>query len=121
MERCEPIKYKYCEKLTNLIPTPLEEQNCHFEQKKICEVQDNMRVKKGKKYSYSKDCDQVPRELCDQVEKKIIEPVCSEEERLKCSYVPEEICLTDTKEYCYKYEENVLEEVCDEKVETSYL
>jgi len=121
VERCKPIMYKYCEKLTNLIPVPHEEQNCHFVQKKICEVEDKMRVKKGKKYSYSKDCDQVPREVCDQVEKKIIEPVCSEEERLDCRYVPEEQCQTNSKEYCYKYEDIVFEEVCDDKVKTSFL
>jgi len=121
MEKCESIMYKYCDKFTNTIPEPYQEQNCHFEEKKICEIQDRMRVKKGKKYSYSTDCDKVPRELCDQTEKKVLEPVCFQEKRLVCSYVPEQHCQTDVKEYCYKYEMNVLEEVCEDKVETSYL
>merc|ERR1712179_350010 len=48
----------------------LEEQNCHFEPKKICELEMKTRPKKAKKYSYTKDCKEQPREICDQCEKK---------------------------------------------------
>merc|ERR1712112_294767 len=40
----------------NIFPFPVEEQNCHFEPKKICELEMKTRPKKAKKYSYTKDC-----------------------------------------------------------------
>merc|ERR1719466_653844 len=49
---------------------PVEKQNCHFEPKKICELEMKTRPKKAKKYSYTKDCKEQPREICDQCEKK---------------------------------------------------
>merc|ERR1719233_190445 len=32
-------------------------------------------MEKAKKYSYTKDCKEQPREICDQCEKKTIQPV----------------------------------------------
>jgi len=121
VERCEVDTHKYCEKLTNIIPVPYQEQNCHFEPKKICEIQDRTRVKKGKKFSYRTHCDEVPREVCDQIEKKVIEPVCSMEIRLQCSYEPEEHCEEKEKTNCFKVERIIMEEVCDSKLDTRYL
>merc|ERR1712096_544140 len=40
----------------NIFPFPVEKQNCHFEPKKICELEMKTRPKKAKKYSYTKDC-----------------------------------------------------------------
>eukprot|EP00092_Neocalanus_flemingeri_P023055 GFUD01024990.1.p1 GENE.GFUD01024990.1~~GFUD01024990.1.p1 ORF type:complete len:406 (-),score=110.48 GFUD01024990.1:25-1242(-) len=120
-ERCVNDTHRYCEKFTNLVPAPYEQQNCHFERKKICEIQDRNRIRKGRKYSYRTDCQEVPREVCDSLERKEIQPVCSMEKRFKCSYVPEEHCEDQIKEYCFMDEKVVLEEVCDKKVETSYL
>merc|ERR1712096_343387 len=57
-------------------PFPVEKQNCHFEPKKICELEMKTRPKKAKKYSYTKDCKEQPREICDQCEKKSIQPAC---------------------------------------------
>merc|ERR1712025_132202 len=48
--------HRYCEKFSNIFPFPVEEQNCHFEPKKICELEMKTRPKKAKKYSYTKDC-----------------------------------------------------------------
>merc|ERR1712179_688412 len=62
-------------KFSNIFPFPVEEQNCHFEPKKICELEMKTRPKKAKKYSYTKDCEEQPREICDQCEKKTIQPV----------------------------------------------
>ena len=120
-ERCQTDTHKYCEKLTNTIPVPYEQQNCHFEPKKICETQDRTRIKKGKKYSYRTHCDEVPREVCDQISKKVIEPVCSMEKRLQCSYEPEEHCEEEEKTNCSKDERIIMEEICDSKLHISYL
>jgi len=121
VEVCQQDFYDYCEKFTNTVPFPVEDQNCHFEPKKICEIQDKSKPKKAKKYSYTKDCKQVDRQICAQVEKKRIQPVCDLEQRLKCDYEPVVKCEEQTKLYCNKVEEVVVEEVCDKKFETSYL
>ena len=50
------------------------------------------RPKKTKEYSYIKDCKEQPREICDQCEKKSIQPLCDTQERLVCTYEPVETC-----------------------------
>merc|ERR1719318_1680026 len=85
--------HRYCEKFSNIFPFPVEEQNCHFEPKKICE----------------------------QCEKKSIQPLCDMQERLVCNYVPVESCSQEAKQYCHKVEKVVVEEVCDMKFDTQYL
>merc|ERR1711942_88227 len=121
VEVCKTDVHRYCEKFSNIFPFPVEEQNCHFEPKKICELETKTRPKKAKKYSYTKDCKEQPREICDQCEKKSLRPVCEMQERLECAYSPVEKCRDEPKEYCHKVEEVVLEEVCDMKFDTSYL
>ena len=115
------ITHKYCEKFTNKVPVPYEQQNCHFAPKKICEIQDRKRIKRGKKYTYREDCEEVAREVCDQLEKKVIQPVCSMEKHLTCIYEPEEHCVAETKQHCFMDERVVVEEVCDDKTDTKYL
>merc|ERR1712096_513159 len=121
VEVCKTDVHRYCEKFSNIFPFPVEKQNCHFEPKKICELEMKTRPKKAKKYSYTKDCKEQPREICDQCEKKSIQPLCDMEERLTCIYKPVEQCKDEDKQYCYKVEEVVVEEVCDMKFDTAYL
>merc|ERR1712034_37717 len=121
VEVCKTDVHRYCEKFSNISPFPVEEQNCHFEPKKICELQQKTRPKKAKKYSYTKDCKEQPREVCDQCEKKSLQPVCNKESRLVCKYFPKEECREEAKQYCHKVEKVVVEEVCDMKFDTSYL
>merc|ERR1712105_193873 len=104
-----------------IFPFPVEEQNCHFEPKKMCELEMETRLKKAKKYSYTKDCKEQPREICDQCEKKSIQPVCEKQERLVCTYEPVETCRDEDKQYCHKVEKVELEEVCDMKFDSRYL
>ena len=70
---------------------------------------------KANVYSYTKDCKEVDRVVCSQVEKKVIHPVCVKKKRLKCSYEPEKKCEEKNKIYCRKVEYMVLEDVCDKK------
>ena len=121
MEVCKTDVHRYCEKFSNVFPFPVEEQNCHFEPKKICELQQKTRPKKAKKYSYTKDYKEQPREMCDQCEKKSIQPICDMQKRLVCKYEPEESCREEAKQYCHKVEKMVVEEVCDMKYDTQYL
>merc|ERR1712228_797231 len=51
VEVCKTDVHRYCEKFSNIFPFPVEEQNCHFEPKKICELEMKTRPKKAKKYS----------------------------------------------------------------------
>merc|ERR1712034_241985 len=39
VEVCKTDVHRYCEKFSNIFPFPVEEQNCHFEPKKICELE----------------------------------------------------------------------------------
>jgi len=121
IEVCKTDVHKYCEKFPNTHPFPVEEQNCHFEPKKICELKMKTRPKKAKKYSYVKDCKEQPRQICDQCETQSLEPVCDFQERLTCSYEPKEQCKEEPKQYCHKVEKITLEEVCDPKFDTRYL
>ena len=122
MEVCKTDVHRYCEKFSNIFPFPVEEQNCHFEPKKICELEAKTRPKKAKKYSYTKDCEKVARKICDQCEKKFLEPTCIYEQRLECTYKPfQPTCTKVTKEYCHKVEKVVVEEVCDMKFDSTYL
>merc|ERR1712179_229153 len=50
VEVCKTDVHRYCEKFSNIFPFPVEEQNCHFEPKKICELEMKTRPKKAKKY-----------------------------------------------------------------------
>ena len=43
------------------------------------------------------------------------------QERLVCTYEPEESCREEAKQYCHKVEKVVVEEVCDMKFDTRYL
>eukprot|EP00092_Neocalanus_flemingeri_P002811 GFUD01003008.1.p1 GENE.GFUD01003008.1~~GFUD01003008.1.p1 ORF type:complete len:381 (+),score=60.97 GFUD01003008.1:84-1226(+) len=120
-ENCTEEVHKYCEKFSNQFPFPQEKQNCHFETKKICEIQGRTRPKKAKVFTYSKDCKPVEREICDTVEKKRLVPTCEIQDRFVCSYVPVEQCNDEAKQYCQKDEKIIIEEVCDIKIDTSYL
>ena len=79
------------------------------------------RPKKAKKYSYTKDCKEQPRQICDQCETRSLQPVCDFQERLTCSYIPKEQCSEEHKQYCHKVEKITLVEVCDSKFDTRYL
>ena len=104
MEVCKTDVHRYCEKFSNIFPFLVEERNCYFEPKRICELEMKTRPKKAKKYRYTKDCKDQPREICNQCNKKTFQP-----------YEPEETCKDMDKQYCHKVEKMVLEEVCDLK------
>merc|ERR1712212_1042084 len=82
VEVCEPEYRRYCDKLTKDVPFPVERQNCHFERKKICQLVPKTKPKKAKVYSYTEDCKEIPREICDQCETKTLQPACLLEARM---------------------------------------
>jgi len=120
-EKCTEEVHKYCQKFTNVFVVPLERQNCHFATKKFCEIQDRVRAKKAKRFSYSVDCKSVNRELCDNVERMTLDPKCEIQERMKCSYSPVMKCEEEPRQYCHMVENVIVEKVCEKNMETSYL
>ena len=52
------------------------------------------------------------RKVCDNVEKKLLKPVCDKVQRKVCSYVPEEMCKEEKKQYCFKSEKIIIDKVC---------
>jgi len=112
-EVCRPDNTRFCEKFSNAFPQPEQRQNCHFEPKKVCELQRRVRPKKARRYSYSPDCKVSARQICDQFEKRKVVPVCREDYRRQCDYSPKETCSEEQKEYCYKEEVKEVEEICD--------
>merc|ERR1712226_1266791 len=119
---CKPQNSRHCEKFSNTALRPVEKQNCHFEKKNKCELEEKLRPRKAKRYSYHKDCKKVPREICDMVERKRVAPNCVTEYRPKCEFVPKvQSAGPVTKQYCYKQERVTMEEVCDKKRGVEFL
>jgi len=112
-EKCKPRTNRWCEKLTNEMPIPVQKQNCHREPKKTCELENRSRPKKCKKYVYTKECSPVPRQICDNKSVTKLRPVCDKIQRNVCSYEPQEKCQEEEKKYCYKVESKVWEKVCE--------
>merc|ERR1712200_45756 len=96
-EVCRPDNTRFCEKFTNGFPQPQQKQNCHFEPKKVCEMQRRTQPKKA------------------------VQPVCTEAHRRQREYTPKESCSKELKQHCYKQEVKVQEEVCDDKIQTIQL
>ena len=60
---CKVQASKFCDKLTNDFPYPVEKQACHSDPIKKCELESRSRPKKAKKYTYTKRCKPVVREV----------------------------------------------------------
>merc|ERR1712133_221842 len=96
------IEKKVCEKLTKMVPVPVESQNCHDENKKVCELEERSQPKQVKKYVYTKECRPVPKTVCDNADQKFLKLSCVPSSRKECSYHPEESCEDIPKEHCYQ-------------------
>merc|ERR1712083_995792 len=92
IEYCEEREEKVCEKLTEKVPVPSEKQNCHDENKKVCELEQRSQPKQVKKYVYTKHCRPVPKTVCDNADQMFLQPSCVPSSRKVCSYHPEEKC-----------------------------
>ena len=86
VEVCKTDVHRYYEKFANIFPFPVKEQNCHFKPKEICEDEMKTCPKKAKKYNYTKDCKEQPREICDQCEKKNTQLLCDTQGRMVRTY-----------------------------------
>merc|ERR1712212_613471 len=85
-----------------MVPIPVEKQNCHDEKKKVCELEERSQPKQVKKYVYLKECRPVPKTVCDNADQKLLKLSCVPSSRKECSYHPEEKCENVPKEYCYQ-------------------
>merc|ERR1712055_904838 len=99
---CEDREEKVCEKLTEMVPVPVERQNCHDENKKVCELEQRSQPKQVKKYVYTKECRPVSKTVCDNADQKQLKVSCVPSSRKECSYQPEERCENVPKQHCYR-------------------
>jgi len=99
---CEDREEKVCEKLTEMVPVPVERQNCHDENKKVCELEQRSQPKQVKKYVYTKECRPVTKTVCDNADQKQLKVSCVPSSRKECSYQPEERCENVPKQHCYQ-------------------
>jgi len=99
---CEEREEKVCEKLTEMVPVPVERQNCHDENKKVCELEQRSQPKQVKKYVYTKECRPVTKTVCDNADQKQLKVSCVPSSRKECSYQPEERCENVPKQHCYQ-------------------
>eukprot|EP00091_Calanus_sinicus_P000057 TRINITY_DN0_c4_g1_i4.p1 TRINITY_DN0_c4_g1~~TRINITY_DN0_c4_g1_i4.p1 ORF type:complete len:167 (+),score=45.65 TRINITY_DN0_c4_g1_i4:523-1023(+) len=89
---CKTDVHRYCEEVLQRLPLQVESRTATLSPRRSVELAAEDSPKNAKKYSYTKDCKEQPREVCDQCEKKTIQPVCDLQERLVCSYTPVESC-----------------------------
>ena len=52
-----------CEKVVEKVPSAVEKQSCHEEEKKVCQMEERKQPKQVKRYLYKKECKQVPRQV----------------------------------------------------------
>merc|ERR1711864_52260 len=83
---CEDREEKVCEKLTERVPVPSEKQNCHDDNKTVCDNADQM----------------------------FLQPSCVPSSRKVCSYHPEEKCENVPKQHCHKIPHQVKKMECSE-------
>jgi len=112
VQQCKVQASRFCDKLTNDFPYPVEKQACHSDPYKRCEMERRSRPKKVKRYSYNKQCVPVSRQACDSSVKASLRVTCGPSTRVTCTYVPKEKCTEETKQYCYKAEKVITEKVC---------
>merc|ERR1712018_522569 len=84
------------------VPVPVERQNCHDENKKVCELEERTQPKQVKKYVYHKECRPVSKTVCDNADQKVLKLSCVPSSRKECSYHPEERCENVPKQHCYQ-------------------
>merc|ERR1719145_352183 len=99
---CEDREEKVCDKLTEMVPVPVERQNCHDENKKVCELEERSQPKQVQKYVYTKECRPVSKTVCDNADQKQLKVNCVPSSRKECSYQPEERCENVPKQHCYQ-------------------
>lgn len=111
-EVCKPRVSKWCEKFTNVFPHPVERQNCRTEPVRRCELETKSRPRQAKKFSYTKNCKPVTRQVCDDREKKQLHRKCGQVRKTSCHYIPVEQCQDVQKQQCFQREVVLGEKLC---------
>merc|ERR1712002_472776 len=109
---CKPKKREQCEKFLNEHAHPEAEEKCRKVPVKQCTLEKVQRPKKAKEYDYHKECKEVKREICKDVERKQLETECRELPRKVCKFEPKEKCDVQKEKHCFKEEVIVYEKVC---------
>ena len=120
VQKCVHNNEKVCEKMTEKVPYAEEKQNCHNEDKKVCELEERTQPKQVKKYVYTKQCRSVPRRVCENADAKKLVPSCVDSLRKQCSQTPVESCEDIPKKHCYKVGRQVRKEKCETVQQPAY-
>ena len=119
-EVCKISVERQCEMFSFLHPMPVERKKCKPFTKKMCDFQVKSIPKIAKKFSYTKECQQKERIICDHIKKKEVEAKCETTEIMSCEYIPREQCKYDPDMYCHEVEKVVVEEDCSNQYDTNY-
>jgi hypothetical protein len=109
-----------CERLTYGTPLVTPQQACHDEEKKVCQLEHRQQPKQVKKYEYTKQCEQVPRTICETISYQKLVPSCVPTSHTTCTYSPVEQCEDIPKKHCFQYTVQVPRQDCSETPTPGY-
>jgi len=128
-QKCTSSPQKVCEKLQENVPTVHPRQTCHTEERRVCELVKSTQPKQVrqspilqidifhylqvKKFVYSKQCRDVPRQICENADVKTLVPSCVPTTRKQCSYKPVEACESIPRKKCFQVAYKVRKQKCE--------
>jgi hypothetical protein len=112
--RCQRKTEQQCERLRSGAPVVTPQQACHNEEKKVCQLEHRQQPKQVKKYEYTKQCEQVPRMICETIDSQKLVPSCVPTSHTTCTYSPVEQCEDIPKQHCFQYTVQVARQECTE-------
>ena len=115
IQKCEQRSERKCQKVTNLNPRPVQEQQCKDQPKEDCEVVDQHQPVDVDIPWYDVECNDVPKVQCTNLEKTKLEVKCSQEPRPICNFYPKDNdCKVIPTKYCYQAPYQVKTTDCQE-------
>ena len=115
IQNCKEIMEQKCQRVSNTNPRPVQHQTCHDEPYMECEVEKQYQLKIIQVPTYSEDCNEVPREICDNYGSTTIEQKCVNETKPVCEWITRKpICSKIPRQHCYKIPYQVKTTDCEE-------
>merc|ERR1719370_1797485 len=106
-DNCEDREEKVCEKLTEMVPLPVERQNCHDEMKKVCELEEKVCEKLTEMVPVP-----VERQNCHDENKKVCELEQRSQPKQVKKYVYTKECRPVPKTVCDNADQKLLKLSC---------
>lgn len=119
-QNCYEVPEKICENLVEMLPAVQARQSCRREEKRVCELVKRSQEKQVKKYVYTKQCRDVPRQVCENADQKTLVPSCVPSTRKQCSYSPAEKCESQPRRKCFNLAYKIQRQRCEPVQQESY-